>query len=255
MGDKNKDKNNDKNNESAVLTEEQKKQLSDALTEQMDRMGEIFSQCWESDEFKQAFIKDPKAIFKEYGVNHASDKEYVIIDSPEKTLINVLPYEGIKGAIDGFTENFKNRVKDLDDKEGKQIILDGWKFVTYQNTPNKFYIVIPHCPEDLSPEELEMVNGGCFILVAEFLIFATSVAVGLEVAALAAVAAVVFEAAAAATTLAAMAEVFAVLLTVDVLATANAAFSGYFLTSTMFNESSINVAVVAPGGSNKSVSR
>lgn len=45
--------------EEIKLTEEQQKQLE----EQQTRLGEIFSQCWESDEFKQAFIEDPKSIF------------------------------------------------------------------------------------------------------------------------------------------------------------------------------------------------
>ena len=31
-------------------------------------LGEVFSQCWESEEFKQHFKEDPKSVFEEYGV-------------------------------------------------------------------------------------------------------------------------------------------------------------------------------------------
>lgn len=200
------------------LTEEQKEQIKAEIKEQLDRMGEVFSQCWESDEFKQAFIEDPKAIFKEYGVNYIEDKEYVIIDSPEKTLVKVLPYEKIKSALREFSDNWMKKVEDIDDDEGKQIILDGWKELIYQNTADKYYIAIPHCPDSLTPEELEMVNGGCFfavfILIAQSVVFATTLAVGAEVAAWLAIA--VAEVAAAVTTGVAVLEVFAVLAYYDV---------------------------------------
>ncbi len=225
------------------LTEQQKKEIQQAVNDQMNRMGEVFSQCWESDEFKQAFMKDPKAIFKEYGVNYAEDKEYVIIDSPAKSIVHVLPHDGVKSAVESFNQILSKKVEDLDDKGGRQILLDGWKYEIYQNTPDKFYIVIPHSPENLSPEELEMVNGGCFfavlIFVAEAIALATTVAAAAEVAAVAVVAAAVVEAAAAMTTAVAVAEGWMVVLTVTVLATANEAITGYFITT---NAEAINHA-------------
>ncbi len=225
------------------LTDAQKRDIQEAVNDQMNRMGEVFSQCWESDEFKKAFIKDPKAIFKEYGVNFNEEKEYVVIDSPQKSIVHVLPHDGIKGALDAFGQMLNKKVEDLDDKAGRQILLDGWKYEIYQNTPDKYYIAIPHSPEDLSPEELEMVNGGCFfavlIFVAETVAIATTVAAALEVAALAVVAAAVFEAAAAATTAVIVAEGFDVVLTVAVIATANMAVAGTFITT---DASAINTA-------------
>ena len=154
------------------LTEQQKKELEEVVKDQSNRIGEVFSQCWESDEFKTAFIKDPKAIFKEYGINYSDEKEYVVIDSPEKTLIHVLPYEGVKKGVEGFNESLARRVEELGDEDGKQILLEGWKFEIYQNTHDKVYIVIPPNPDDLSPEELDMVNGGCFFALT-FFIFQT----------------------------------------------------------------------------------
>ena len=225
------------------LTEQQKKEIQQAVNDQLNRMGEVFSQCWESDEFKQAFIKDPKAIFKEYGVNFNDEKEYVVIDSPEKSIVHVLPHDGVKSAVEGFNQILAKRVEDLDDKEGRQILLDGWKYEIYQNTPDKFYIVIPHSPEHLSPEELEMVNGGCFfavfIFVAEAVALASTVAVAAEVAAVALVAAAIVEAGAAITTVVAVAQGWMVVLTVTVVATANEAVIGYVITT---NAEAINHA-------------
>lgn len=225
------------------LTEQQKKEIQQAVNDQLNRMGEVFSQCWESDEFKQAFIKDPKAIFREYEVNFNEEKEYVVIDSPEKTIVHVLPHDGVKGAVEGFNQILHKKVEDLGDNDGRQILLDGWKYEIYQNTPDKYYIVIPHSPENLSPEELEMVNGGCFfavlIFVAEVLAIATTVAAAAEVAAVAVVAAAIVEAAAAITTAVAVAEGWIVVLTVTVLATANEAVIGYFITT---NAEAINHA-------------
>lgn len=241
------------------LTNEQKEQIKDAINDQVEKMGEIFSQCWESDEFKKAFMKDPKAIFKEYGVNHAEDKEYVIIDSPEKTVVQVLPYDGVKDSVNTFAENLKKQVEELEGKEGKQIILDGWKYEIYQNTPDKYYIAIPHCPDNLTPEELEMVNGGCIFavafFVAETVFLGTTVAVAAEVAAVALVAGAIVEAGAVATTAVAIAEGWMVLLTVTVLATTNEAIVGYFITANAEAISTASQVVVSPSGSGRERSR
>ena len=51
------------------MTEEQREALKKVVTDQSTKLGEVFSQCWESKEFKQAFMEDPKAIFEEYGIN------------------------------------------------------------------------------------------------------------------------------------------------------------------------------------------
>lgn len=231
------------------ISEEDKAKVNELINEQLDRMGEVFSQCWESEEFKQAFIENPKAIFKEYGVNYCEDKEYVVIDSPKKTFVKVLPYDGVKQVTKEFAKHLVDKVEDIDDNDGKQIILDGWKYEIYQNTPDKYYISIPQCPEDLTPEELEMINGGCFfavlIFVAETVAIATTAVVAAEAVALAVVAAAIVEAAVAATTAVAVAEGYMVFLTVNVLATANTGITGYFVTNNAMNMSSNAAAVVA----------
>lgn len=225
------------------LTEQQKRDIQEAVKDQMNHMGEIFSQCWESDEFKEAFMKDPKAIFKEYGVNYNEEKEYVIIDSPDKTIVHVLPHDGIKEAIDSFSQMLAKKVEDLDDNGGRQILLDGWKYEIYQNTPDKFYIAIPPSPENLSPEELEMVNGGCLFMVAFFVFVSEAVSLATTIASVAELAVVLevvvgaAEALLATTTLAVVAEGWTVVLTVYSVISANESITGYFITA---DASSVN---------------
>ena len=148
------------------------------MEEQSSKLGEIYSQCWESDDFKKKFMADPKAVLKEYGVNYDENKEYRVIDSPEKSIVQVIPYENTKKGMEAFTKGLMKSVEGLGDEDAKQVLLEGWKWEVYQNTEDVNYLVIPHSPENLSPEELEMINGGCAIAMAVFLIGAVLLVVG-----------------------------------------------------------------------------
>ena len=139
-------------NNTVELSESQKEELKRTFNDQLQKLGEVFSQCWESDEFKQAFISDPKAIFKEYEINYDENREYRVIDTPEKTMIHVLPYDGIKPAMAQLNELLMKNVKDLGDTDSKQVLLEDWKWQIYQNTPDTIYLPIPLCPEKLTPE-------------------------------------------------------------------------------------------------------
>lgn len=156
------------------LTEEQKQQAKEILEDQMTKLGEVFSQCWESDEFRDAFIEDPKAIFEEYGVNYDKDKNYKVFQTPDKTLVHILPYKGVKTGVKSFTETLLKHVEDIDDEAEKQVLPEGWSWQIFQNTEDTFYIPIPLCPENLTPEELELVNGGCIVAILIF-VFQTGV--------------------------------------------------------------------------------
>lgn len=95
-------------------------------------LGEVFSQCWESEEFKQHFKEDQKSVFEEYGVPY---EDYKVMDAPKKTMVYVLPYEGGKEAVQTITEGLLGNVKDVEGKEAKQIIPEGWSiqlFSSYQ---------------------------------------------------------------------------------------------------------------------------
>ncbi|MDO4188734.1 MAG: hypothetical protein Q4D29_07060 [Lachnospiraceae bacterium] len=168
------------------LTEEEKAKYKAEFEEQLNRFGEVYSQCWESEEFKQAFIADPKAIFDEYGINYDNNLEYRIIDTPNKTIVHVLPNKQIKKGMKELTDTFNKLVEDVNDEDGKQILLEDWKWEIYQNTENIVYIPIPLCPENLTPEELEMVNGGCLVLALVFA-FVTTITAAATMAVAAAV--------------------------------------------------------------------
>ncbi len=144
-------------------------------------LGEVFSQCWESEEFKHSFMEDPKKIFEEYGVPYDDSKEYKVIDSPAKTIIHVLPYEGIKQAMQMIADGMLTNVKDVEEQEPKQIIPEGWAMQFVQNTEDTNYIVIPNSPEDMTPEELEMINGGCGFLGLVMIIGVVVAAGGLAI--------------------------------------------------------------------------
>ena len=203
------------------MTEEQREALKKVVTDQSTKLGEVFSQCWESKEFKQAFMEDPKAIFEEYEINYNKDMEYKVIDTPDKTIIHVLPYGKVKSAVKAFSDRLLGLVDDIDDEESKQILLPDWSWQIYQNTEDTFYIPIPICPEKLSPEELEMVNGGCllFALVVLFVAVAESTEVATTALLVAEALDCVF----------AVIDMAVAALTVAMLATATFGFTGAFV--------------------------
>ncbi len=160
----------------AKRTFQTEEELKAFMDEQATKLGEIFSQCWESDDFKKSFIADPKKIFNEYGMEYDDDKEYRIIDTPEKTIVQILPYENTKLGVENLAHRLLKTVDGLENTDSKQILLEGWKWEIYQSTEDVYYLAIPVSPENLTPEELEMVNGGCIIAAIFFLFAAAAVA-------------------------------------------------------------------------------
>ena len=146
------------------------------MQDQATKLGEVFSQCRESEEFKKDFMDDPKKVFEKYGLEYDDSKDYRILDTPPKTIIQVLPYENTKVGVQDLAARLLKTVEDLKTEDSKQILLEDWKWEIRQSTEDVFYLPIPLCPENLSPEELEMVNGGCIIAAIFFLFAAAAVA-------------------------------------------------------------------------------
>ena len=155
---------------------ETEEELKAFMEDQATRLGEVFSQCWESEEFKKDFMAEPKKVFEKYGLEYDDTKEYRILDTPPKTIIQVLPYENTKIGVQDLAARLLKTVEDLQNEDSKQILLEGWKWEIRQSTEDIFYLPIPISPENLSPEELEMVNGGCIIAAIFFLFAAAAVA-------------------------------------------------------------------------------
>ena len=160
----------------AKRTFQTEEELKTFMDDQATKLGEIFSQCWESEDFKKKFIADPKKTFDEYGMEYDDDREYRIIDTPEKTIVQVLPYENTKLGVENLAHRLLKTVDGLENTDSKQILLEGWKWEIYQSTEDVYYLAIPVSPENLTPEELEMVNGGCIIAAIFFLFAAAAVA-------------------------------------------------------------------------------
>ena len=148
--------------------------------EQRKKLAEVFSQCWDDESFKQRFIEHPTEVMDEYGVEYDKSKDYVIRDSKEKTITYVLPFENVKNAMTEIGEAFKKSAEGGPDT--RKVLPEGWSLEFIQNTVDTNYIMIPLNPEKLTPEELELINGG-FIIATVFLIVCVAVAaVGAAVA-------------------------------------------------------------------------
>lgn len=157
------------------------KALLEKDQENRKKLAEIFSQCWDDEGFKKNFIANPKAVMDEYGVEYDKTKDFKIVDSKEKTITYVLPYENIKQTLEALGKAFEQVAEQGSDT--RKIIPDGWTMEFIQNTIDTNYIVIPVNPETLTPEELEMVNGGCFFIAALVFIVTTVAVAGVAVVA------------------------------------------------------------------------
>ena len=193
----NKNVNNPENNKPAELSPEIREALK-KNEEVTKKFAEIFAQCWDDEEFKKKFMENPEQVMDEFGVEYDKSKDYIVVDSKPKTVTYILPYENVKAAMNAVGDAFKNAAGNGSDT--RKVMPEGWSMEFIQNSADANYIVIPHNPEKLTPEELEMINGGfilgpVFIVAAAVLIFlgavvqsaavATSVVVAAEVAAVA----------------------------------------------------------------------
>lgn len=138
------------------LTDEQKEAIEKSIQQQI-ALSEIFSQCWDDEDFEAEFKENPKKIMDKFGVEYDDNVDYVVLDNEPKTITYVLPFEGIKEAVSGIADAYKKKVEDV--VESKQIIPENWSIKFIQNTEDVNYIVIPMSPENLTPEELEFVSG------------------------------------------------------------------------------------------------
>lgn len=156
------------------LTDEQREALDKNMQQQI-ALAEIFSQCWDDEDFKEEFKADPKKIMDKFGVIYDDNVDYVILDNEPKTITYVLPYEGVKETVESLSEAFKSKVADV--VEAKQIIPENWCIKFIQNTEDVNYIVIPMSTENLTPEELEFVNAcGFFDWIKDHFMFDVVVA-------------------------------------------------------------------------------
>lgn len=165
-------------------------ELKEALQKDMDnrkKLAEIFSQCWDDERFQARFIEHPKDVMAEFNIAYDKAKDYVVLPGKEKTLTCVLPYENVNEALKAIGNAFTKTAENGPDN--RRILPEGWSYEFIQNTSDTNYIAIPMNPEKLSPEELEMVNGGCVfgLIVAAALFVVVAVFNGAAIAQIAAI--------------------------------------------------------------------
>lgn len=153
--------------------------------ENRKKLAEVFAQCWDDEAFKKRFMEHPEEVMTEYGVIYDKSKDYVVMDTKDKVVTCVLPYENIKDTMLAIGDAFKKAAESGPDT--RKVLPEGWSMEFIQNTADTNYLVIPLNPEKLTPEELEMINGG-FVLITPGVFLVVFAAVAVVVAATAAVA-------------------------------------------------------------------
>jgi len=147
-----------------VLTPEQEEAVAKHKL-YLQKMADIFSECWEDEDFKARFVREPAAVLQEYGVEVEEGVEYVVIEAPVRTQYCVLPHENAKEAMQAVTNFLSQSVEEKDN-----FLPEGWEMRILQNTAEKRFLVLPFSPEELTPEELEMVTGGGFFVGKVFIV-------------------------------------------------------------------------------------
>ena len=147
-----------------VLTPEQEEAVAKHKA-YLQKIADIFSECWEDEIFKERFVREPAAVLKEYGVEIEEDVEYVVVEAPARTQYCVLPHENTKEAMQAVTHFLTQSVEEKDN-----FLPEGWEMRILQNTEEKRFLVLPFSPEELTPEELAMVTGGGWFVGKVFII-------------------------------------------------------------------------------------
>ena len=61
------------------------------MTEQRNRLAELFTACWKDEALKQRFMADPKAVLAEHGMPVPDDIDVNIIENTDNTVHITMP--------------------------------------------------------------------------------------------------------------------------------------------------------------------
>ncbi|WP_019679588.1 hypothetical protein [Ruminococcus flavefaciens] len=119
------------------------------------RYGEIVTNCWENEDYKKSFIENPDKYLTEIGIDIPDGVHYkVIVAKPNENYI-ILPYEGIKEAVEMLSKNL------LMVSENNQVIVPmGQELRIVQNSENTRYVLLPPSPKSIIEANLELLNTG-----------------------------------------------------------------------------------------------
>ena len=109
------------------------------------KLGEILVKCWDDNDFKESFIKDPKKYFKEANIDVPDEKNIKVIEAEKNVRYIVLPYDDAKSVVETVSKQLMQAVS-----QKNTLVTEGAELRIVQNTKDTSYCIIPKKPDDSS---------------------------------------------------------------------------------------------------------
>jgi hypothetical protein len=61
------------------------------MTEQRNKLAELFAACWKDEALKARFMSDPKAVLAEHGIDVPANIDVNVIENTDKTVHITMP--------------------------------------------------------------------------------------------------------------------------------------------------------------------
>ena len=61
------------------------------MTEERNKLAELFAACWKDDAVKQRFMSDPKAVLSEYGMDVPDGMNVNVVENADNTVHITMP--------------------------------------------------------------------------------------------------------------------------------------------------------------------
>jgi hypothetical protein len=61
------------------------------MTEQRNKLAELFAACWKDEALKQRFMSDPKAVLAEYGMDVPANIDLNVVENSDNTVHITMP--------------------------------------------------------------------------------------------------------------------------------------------------------------------
>ena len=61
------------------------------MTEERNKLAELFAACWKDDAVKQRFMSDPKAVLSEYGMEVPDGMNVNVVENSDNTVHITMP--------------------------------------------------------------------------------------------------------------------------------------------------------------------
>jgi hypothetical protein len=119
--------------------------------------GEVVAKAWQDDDYREAFLKDPKEVLVEAGMELPKDVKYIALEDKPDLRHVILPYDTPFDAYKDTVNSLLEKVLPLP---------AGLRVEIVQNTADTRYWNLPAKPPgftasgELTDEELALVAGG-----------------------------------------------------------------------------------------------